>query len=85
MKGDDNVNLLSESLTKSLKEEIAFETNRWHGLLLCKKVSKRNFLGLYIYSIHDRIAGVLTNQDFMPCPFFLSFGGGILRKYIFYF
>ena len=70
VKGDDNVNLLSESLTKSLKEEIAFETNRWHGLLLCKKVSKRNFLGLYIYSIHDRIAGVLTNQDYMPCPFF---------------
>ena len=29
--------LLSEGLTKSLKEEVTFETNCWHGVLLCRK------------------------------------------------
>lgn len=29
--------LLRESLTKSLEEEIAFETNCWHDVILCKE------------------------------------------------
>ena len=29
--------LFSESLTKSLKEEVTFETNCWLGVLLCRK------------------------------------------------
>ena len=46
--------LLGESLTKSLKEEIPFETDCWHGVLLCKDLA-------IINSIWDRITELFQN------------------------